>query len=297
MSTLRAYLQLVRLPNVFTAIADVFAGYWLLVGKLTLTKELAALLLASACLYSAGIVLNDIRDIEIDRQERPNRPLPSGRISRAAALNLCLALAVIGIAIPCVLAGMRIVPACTLLTVFLLSISIPLYDLSAKFTPLGPAFMGLCRALNLYLGMSPHWAPSLTWPLLALLAFFLYVTSFSYFGRDEASVSARSRLLVGATGIGASILLLGFFAAPWMADDAFTLILWLVLIVHLGRLTLRAIRNPHPASIMYAMKNYILCIIVFDAVILSTGAPWPSVAVVLGLLVPTIFLGRFIYST
>ena len=36
-------------------------------------------------LYASGTALNDVFDFEIDRAERPNRPLPSGRVSRRAA--------------------------------------------------------------------------------------------------------------------------------------------------------------------------------------------------------------------
>ena len=35
------------------------------------------------CLYAAGMVLNDAFDAELDARERPERPIPSGRISRS----------------------------------------------------------------------------------------------------------------------------------------------------------------------------------------------------------------------
>src|SRR5947208_9514410 len=84
----RAYAQLVRLPNLFTAFADIGLG-WL--GTLALGAGTAGwpgfvlLLAASGCLYSAGMVWNDFFDVEQDRRERPFRPLPSGRISRRHA--------------------------------------------------------------------------------------------------------------------------------------------------------------------------------------------------------------------
>ena len=41
---------------------------------------------ASMILYASGTALNDVFDIEVDRAERPGRPLPSGRVSvRSAA--------------------------------------------------------------------------------------------------------------------------------------------------------------------------------------------------------------------
>src|SRR5713226_7252494 len=86
MSRLRVYAQLVRLPNVFTALADICLG-GLAAGALPdHLLPFGLLLLSSACLYSGGMVLNDLYDFEQDKRERPQRPLPSGRISRRAAL-------------------------------------------------------------------------------------------------------------------------------------------------------------------------------------------------------------------
>ncbi len=75
---LRPRLQLIRLPNLFTAMADVLAGYLIVTGAAVRWDILLPLLLATACLYAAGCVLNDFHDREIDRRERPFRPIPSG---------------------------------------------------------------------------------------------------------------------------------------------------------------------------------------------------------------------------
>src|SRR5438477_2082965 len=88
MNRLRAFAQLVRLPNVFTALADIALGA-LVTGALPPRwLPFVLLALASACLYCGGMVWNDYFDIEQDRRERPFRPLPSGRVSRPAALRL-----------------------------------------------------------------------------------------------------------------------------------------------------------------------------------------------------------------
>ena len=66
-------------------------AFWAAMGVLfvqqALVPPLAVLLLvaASVFLYLAGMVLNDVYDVEIDRRERPDRPLPSGRIPVAWA--------------------------------------------------------------------------------------------------------------------------------------------------------------------------------------------------------------------
>src|SRR5262249_8162182 len=92
MSRVRTYAQLVRLPNVFTAVADIALGA-LAAGALP-TRWLAFLVLAltSACLYSAGMGWYYYFDVEQDKKERPFRPLPSGRISPREAVRFGTAL-------------------------------------------------------------------------------------------------------------------------------------------------------------------------------------------------------------
>jgi 4-hydroxybenzoate polyprenyltransferase len=72
----RAYLQLVRLPNVFTAMADILLGFLLTHRRLDPWPQFALLLVASCLLYLAGMVLNDYFDREQDARERPFRPIP-----------------------------------------------------------------------------------------------------------------------------------------------------------------------------------------------------------------------------
>ena len=90
-SRLRTYAQLVRLPNVFTALADITLGGLALhaLGLLPAGGIVAGafLLFASACLYTGGMVWNDFFDIEQDCRERvstdPIRPRhpPRGRLA------------------------------------------------------------------------------------------------------------------------------------------------------------------------------------------------------------------------
>jgi 4-hydroxybenzoate polyprenyltransferase len=100
-STLRGYLELVRLPNVFTAMADVAMGFLFTRADFLPGEDgwlLGLLLAASSLLYAAGVVLNDVFDLEVDAVERPHRPLPSGRVSPAVARWLGWELLVVGLA-------------------------------------------------------------------------------------------------------------------------------------------------------------------------------------------------------
>ena len=87
MGSIRDYLVLIRIPNLFTSPSNVIVGF----SQLVLLNNanwatLLILILTSLLLYTVGIVLNDYIDRQIDRRERPTRPLPSGRISARSAL-------------------------------------------------------------------------------------------------------------------------------------------------------------------------------------------------------------------
>src|SRR4051812_40219696 len=102
---MRAYLQLLRLPAVFTAAADIVLGYVLthrfIYGPLADANgalersvgwnhplEFAGLVAASACLYLSGMVFNDVFDRKQDAVERPQRPIPSGKVTFQSATIL-----------------------------------------------------------------------------------------------------------------------------------------------------------------------------------------------------------------
>src|SRR5215218_7927386 len=92
---LRPYLELLRPANVATALGDVLAGFAL--AGLGNRPSLPWLLLATVCLYGGGIVLNDVFDRDLDRAERPERPIPSGRVGVAQAATFGGALLIVGV--------------------------------------------------------------------------------------------------------------------------------------------------------------------------------------------------------
>ncbi|MFD6445031.1 SCO3242 family prenyltransferase [Promicromonospora sp. NPDC060204] len=102
---------------------------------------------ASACLYLGGMALNDYADRHVDAVERPERPIPSGRVSPRAALAIGGALTAGGVAAAGLAGGRRA-----------LGVALPLaacvwtYDLVAKDRPAGPFVMAACRGLDVLLG-------------------------------------------------------------------------------------------------------------------------------------------------
>jgi 4-hydroxybenzoate polyprenyltransferase len=305
MSRARAYAQLVRLPNVFTALADICLGAW---GGQVLTGGTPAggwwgrfglLLAASACLYSGGMVFNDVFDVEQDRRERPFRPIPSGRVSRRTAAGLGTALLAAGV-VAALLSGRRpddwhLAPA--LLAAALVA-AILLYDVWLKRTWAGPLGMGACRFFNVLLGLSAVDAPAGGRGVYLAAVVGLYIVGVTWFARTEARASSRGSLAGAAAVMLAGLVLalpLGEQAPPATRSS-----LYVYLLVALGFLVgvpvCRAVGNPAPAAVQSAVKRAILGLVVLDAT-LATGLVGVAGLVLLLLLLPTLYLGRWIYST
>ncbi len=154
-AVLKGYLRLARPANLPTAAADIFAGI-AVAGVFespefsnSLLVSIGVLVLASVCLYAGGVVLNDVFDYKIDQVERPERPIPSGLISRKSATLFGVFLVALG-----VLFAFYVRPICGIIG-SVLAILILLYDgFSKKYDFLGPFNMGLCRSANLLLGIA-----------------------------------------------------------------------------------------------------------------------------------------------
>ena len=100
MKTLLAYLELARpLNGIIAFISAWLGGVFASQGKMENIINIRLLLVSvsALALLSAGNAINDYCDYDIDRINRPRRPLPSGRIRRVNALIFAIVLTVIGI--------------------------------------------------------------------------------------------------------------------------------------------------------------------------------------------------------
>ncbi len=147
------WLQLVRLPNVFTLLSDCLAAAIVAAGLAWPLTALLPVILASLLAYWAGMILNDVVDLEEDREHRPDRPLASGRISVVIAGHIATAMLLIGpILILAVLTFHTSQPlwmGIAFAASVLLSLAVRAYDSPLKRTLLGPPLMGVCRGLNI----------------------------------------------------------------------------------------------------------------------------------------------------
>jgi 4-hydroxybenzoate polyprenyltransferase len=98
-------------------------------------------------LYLAGMALNDYADREVDAEERPNRPIPSGRVPAKTALGIGMGLMAAGIATAAAVDGRRGARKASALAGM-----VCLYDFATKNTSISPLVMGACRTLDVLSG-------------------------------------------------------------------------------------------------------------------------------------------------
>ncbi|WP_344946429.1 UbiA family prenyltransferase, partial [Actinomadura miaoliensis] len=95
---MRALVELVRAPAALSVPGDVLSGA-AAAGGLRGVRGPAGLAAASVCLYWAGMALNDYADRRLDAVERPERPIPSGRVRPGTALAVAAGLTGAGVAL------------------------------------------------------------------------------------------------------------------------------------------------------------------------------------------------------
>ena len=265
-----AFLRLIRIWNLPTALADSYAGYLLaaLPGGISLPRLLGVMAL-SGLIYSAGMAWNDILDLERDRTLHPDRPLPSGAIPSRVAARLAAGLIILGLIVS-VFLGTFILLASLALVVLTFT-----YNAGLKHRGfIGCANMGACRFINMWLGiaaaggsMAHLWAFPLTLGL--------YVTVVTL-------ISLQEEVRIGRLGFCAAVAVLlsvpaplAVFSVAWAGREP---VAWLALVplAFLAAWVIvaaaSAVRRLSPASVGSLIRVCLTGIILLDsAMLLSRG--------------------------
>lgn len=301
MDKIKSYLQLVRFPAVFTALADIFAGYFTALTATSVSglpmvwRDLGFLLFASSQVYWAGMVLNDYFDYETDSRERPTRPLPSGAIPRSRAL--CLGL------IFCLLSAIAasLVSQMSLIIDLILIAAVILYDgITKKIAWVGIINMGLCRGLNIVLGMSRS-NLSVIWDKIPMAIILMtYIISVTQLSKGEVAGARRRFGIIAIVVVFLITALLtvmfrsGFFPK---ATFSFFILLAAFLTFVLIRL-IRVVLTPQPQNVGKAIKACLIGIILLDSCFIA-GAAGTNLAlfITLALIIPSTLIAKWMYIT
>lgn len=194
MIALRDLIDLVRAPAALSVPGDVVAGA---AAGGTLGRRTVGLACSSVFLYWAGMAANDWADRHLDAVERPERPIPSGRVPAGAALGTAVGLTVAGLAVAGLAGGRR-----ALAVTAPLAAAVWAYDVAAKGTPAGPLTMALCRGLDVLLGATTGSRTAAALPCALTVAAHTYLLT----ALSHAEVSGADPRLPAATLAGTAVL-------------------------------------------------------------------------------------------
>lgn len=297
---IKHYFLLFRVPNLFTVPSNILVGYFSVAQSLSTNLSVLSLLVGSSVLlYISGIVFNDYFDIEVDRKERPFRPLPSEKVSKQTAF--------VAAAISMVAANGLAFMASTLSfsVTMILSVIILSYDYQLKQTILGPILMGSARTLNVLLGASAILPAAISVQkvlpeqrlTILCISMFLYVLSITLLSRMEVGSAKPARTVtipfVVIFGVIAIIIIASSFRV-FQLDIAVSLSLFVGVIIITFK---RTIFEGSSTNIQRAIKTLVLSIIVLDSIFISGTLGLYCGLTILLLIIPPIFISRKLYVT
>lgn len=261
MNKLIGYLRLMRPANVITAIADVLAGIAIagyFIDQNTQLLPVVLLCISTIGLYSGGIIMNDVFDAELDAKERPERPIPSGIVSKKAATIFGGIFFFIGI----FAAGLYSKNAQYLAAAIMVSSLI--YNRFLKHNAIfGPINMGLCRGLNLLLGVSIIPTEIQHWWFLAIVPV-IYIGAITMISRGEVHGGSKKTLYFAAL-----LYLLVISAILVISQINNNLLFSLIFIIPFALMIftplLIAIQQPIGKYIGKAVKSGVLALILMNA--------------------------------
>lgn len=289
MSFLIAHLRLMRPANIVTAVADILAGFAISGAAVeffsarswepeSFPVSLLWLILSTTGLYGGGIVFNDVFDAELDRVERPERPIPSGKASVLSASILGTLLFLMGI-----WAAWEVSEVSGLIALSVAALAM-LYDAWGKHQLLfGPVNMGLCRGGNLLLGVSVLPAALEELWFISLIPV-VYIAAITMISRGEVHGGNRKALVGGAVIYG--LILLAIIGLAVLSEINWVQVLPFVLLFSwlIFSPLIKALKNQEPRFIGKAVKAGVLSLIVLNASLATVFAGWLYGLIVLLLL-------------
>jgi 4-hydroxybenzoate polyprenyltransferase len=298
----KKFLGLVRLlrpANIVTAVSDILAGI-ALSGFLENTDlpssfPITLLVLSTIGLYGGGVMFNDVFDAELDRVERPERPIPSGLISKSFAAFVAALLLLTGIVCASLVYKEGLLSASGLLATATAFAAV-IYDKWGKHHAFwGPLNMGLCRGLNLLLGISilPTALPKY-W-FLGIVPV-IYIAAITMISRGEVH-GGRKRTLSFASLLYA-IVLLSILVFSIIKDNFFIALLFVALFGMMIYPSLhKAIHEPVGPRIGKAVKAGVISLIVMNASWAAASGHFLFALVILALLPISLLLSKMFAVT
>jgi len=261
---IKGFLQLMRPANIVTSVSDVLAGIaisgFLINANFSSDDIFPAILLCISTigLYGGGVVFNDVFDAALDKIERPERPIPKGTVTITEAAILGSALLLAGIITAAFVSKLSCLLAVSI------AIAALIYNKWSKHHVwAGPLNMGLCRGLNLLLGISVVVSSISEWWFLAIVPV-IYIAAITMISRGEVHGGSKRTLYV------AGLLYCIVIAAILLLSHAKGMLWWTIIFLlpfawMIFTALIKAIRTPAPQNIGKAVKAGVIALILMNA--------------------------------
>ena len=277
----KEYLQLVRLPGIFTAFSNVLIGYFFSFSFNSEIIFLPYLLATSGMLFCSGMIFNDYFDYNLDKKERSFRPLPSGKISKQNALLIGFIFLILA-NISASFLGFD-----SLIISLILSCIILFYNLKLKsISFLGIFNLSVIRMLNILLGFS---IIDISFEFIQyLFPLGIFIVGISIPAKNETKSNVviykkLNKIIIAITITSVSILVINNFQFESL--------------LFLGLFSFLSVYSLFFKKIQNQITFQLLLIILLDSILISFFVPLQFSILVSLLILPAYIISKKLYLT
>ncbi len=283
---MKSYFQLIRFPGIFTAFSNILLGFFIYSEFVVNWFDLFPLLATSGFLFLAGMTLNDYFDYNIDKNERPDRPLPSGKISRKIALYLGLTLFVAA-NISAFFVGFQAVIISIIMTILIFAYNIKLKNIKT----LGILNLSSIRFLNVILGSSiVLFNFEIIWISVPIA---IFVAGISILAKTESSLYSRKAKITNLILILFTIV----YVIVLTHDKGFTHWLILGMFVIVSYLPWMIFKEKSSKTTQKIVTIQLLSIPILDGILVMAFSNILFAIVTLSMIFPAYIILRKLYLT
>ena len=313
---LKYYFQLFRIPNIFTVPPDIMAGYFItatIKSNVINYNDLLILGFSSVFLYIGGLITNDLFDFDIDKKERPNRPLPSGKINKNTTIFLSFLFLGSGF-----LLALSMSLTSALVSVILVMMILS-YNYKLKNGVSRPFLMGSIRALNVFYGSTSNndflqnsyfnGSSSMDYTILvnlliATVAVFVHIFTLTLISARETVVEMKKfKKLINLKNVYVTYLSIFIFILSlgviFLSNKILFLSFFIVFLSAVTFIFFKKIKKENLKSqdIQFIVKDMIILLILLDASFVTGSSGFYLGVITVSFLIPCIIIGKKVQMT
>ena len=276
-------------------------------------NDLLILGFSSVFLYVGGLITNDLFDFDIDKKERPNRPLPSGKINKNTTIFLSFLFLGSGF-----LLALSMSLTSALVSVILVMMILS-YNYKLKNGVLRPFLMGSIRALNVFYGSTSNndflqnsyfnGSSSMDYTILvnlliATVAVFVHIFTLTLISTRETVVEIKKfKKLINLKNVYVTYLSIFIFILSlgviFLSNKILFLSFFIVFLSAVTFIFFKKIKkeNLESQDIQFIVKDMIILLILLDASFVTGTSGFYLGVITVSFLIPCIIIGKKVQMT